>query len=172
MNTRITPKLLEKTEKLHDLNLYRGKYRVKPAKDWNYVLFNYDDKAFKKDRSLVVEDAIDGRMTLIPFKEIKSGRVLLTSIKDEMGNLFDNEYDKFMDKEFKKAERKSKRVKGLVGKMISLGVADGCAYYVVTHATAKKVQIEWRGFCPDRWTDRVLGYGGSFDKSLIERLVF
>jgi hypothetical protein len=59
-----------------------------------------------------------------------------------------------------------------VGKIFSLGVADGNAYYEVVKVFKTKVRIKWRKLlCPDHYSDRVLGHGGSFDKHIIEGLV-
>lgn len=86
---------------------------------------------------------------------------------------FDGEYDKHLDKSYKEAEKLSKDLgDGLqVGKLFRTSVADGYAYYVVTKVGSRSVTVAWRGFCADRWTDSVLGWGGSFPKATIERLV-
>lgn len=55
--------------------------------------------------------------------------------------------------------------------LFSLPVADGAAHYVVTKVNKKTVDIEWRGWCADRYTDRILGWGGRFRREDIERLV-
>jgi len=58
-----------------------------------------------------------------------------------------------------------------VGQMFSIGVADGSAWYVVTKVNKRTCDVEWRGFCPDRWTDHHFGYGGQFQVSEILRYV-
>jgi hypothetical protein len=58
-----------------------------------------------------------------------------------------------------------------VGKLFALPVGDGHAFYVVTKVNKKTVDIEWRGFSSDRWTDFTLGEGGREKRELIERLV-
>lgn len=57
------------------------------------------------------------------------------------------------------------------GQMFAVGVADGSAYYVVTKVNPKTCDVEWRGFCPDRWVDQVLGYGCRQPRQQIERLI-
>jgi len=56
-----------------------------------------------------------------------------------------------------------------VGKTFSCGVGDGFAYYVITSVARVNCSVEWRGFCADRYVDRMFGYGGSFRKSDITR---
>lgn len=51
-----------------------------------------------------------------------------------------------------------------------IGVADGSAAYVVTKVKRVNCDVEWRGYCPDRWVDRMFGYGGSFRKKDVERV--
>lgn len=86
---------------------------------------------------------------------------------------FDGEYDRHIEKAYRGAEKRSIDLgDGLkVNKLFRTPVADGYAYYVVTKVTAKTATVEWRGFCADRWTDSVLGWGGSFPKRTIEELV-
>ena len=57
------------------------------------------------------------------------------------------------------------------GKLFSVGVGDGCAFYVVTRVTKKTATVEWRGYHMDRWYDQVLGGGGTFPIDCIEPLV-
>jgi hypothetical protein len=77
-----------------------------------------------------------------------------------------------MNEEWKKARAISDRCDGVeVGAMFSIGVADGSAWYVIVKVNPKTVDVEWRGFCPDRWRDHHFGNGGRFDKSDVERYV-
>lgn len=91
----------------------------------------------------------------------------------EFGSNFkDDEYDKYVDAELKKAQRLSDSVgNGVrVGKLFSVGVADGAAWYVVTKVTERNATVSWRSFCPDHYKDQVLGCGGTFPKRVIESL--
>jgi hypothetical protein len=90
-----------------------------------------------------------------------------------LGSLPGDEYHEFVDADYKRAVALSDSLgDGLqVGKLFNTSVGDGRAYYVVTKVGAKSVKVEWRGYCPDRYTDAVLGWGGSFPKPAIERLV-
>jgi hypothetical protein len=51
------------------------------------------------------------------------------------------------------------------------GVGDGSAAYVVTDVTTRSYcQVEWRGFCPDRYVAQPWGYGGRFLKATVSRM--
>ncbi len=56
-----------------------------------------------------------------------------------------------------------------VGHQFRVGVADGSAYYVVTKVARVNCDVEWRGFCPDRYRDHHFMWGGSFPKRDVER---
>jgi hypothetical protein len=59
-----------------------------------------------------------------------------------------------------------------VGKLFRFQVADGYAYYQVEKIGKKSVKVKWRfDLCPDRYTDRILGSGGSFPKNMIEKVI-
>ena len=84
-----------------------------------------------------------------------------------------DEYTQFVQNELSKARAISESLgEGIhVGSMFVMPVGDGRAYYVVTHVGKRTCRIEWRGFSEDRWVDRFFGYGGSFNKSQIERML-
>ena len=84
-----------------------------------------------------------------------------------------DDYARFVDNHYHRARELSQSLgDGLqVGKLFNTSVGDGRAYYVVTKVGKKSVKVEWRGYCPDRYTDAVLGWGGSFPRASIERLV-
>lgn len=86
---------------------------------------------------------------------------------------FGGEYDKHVEAEYKKAQAKSDRLKGIaVGKLFSVGVADGCAVYIITKVN-KTCDVEWRGFGGgDRYTDHYFGWGRKgVDKADVQRYV-
>jgi len=62
---------------------------------------------------------------------------------------------------------------GLVkGKIFSMPVADGSAYYEVTKVLKTRVHIKCRmDLCPDHYTDYFLGGGGSFPRHMIEPVI-
>lgn len=81
-----------------------------------------------------------------------------------------DEADLWVEAQLAEAEARSDAIDGLgVGKMFTVGVADGCAFYVVTKVNKKTVDVEWRGYHPDRWTDQMMGFGGRFPRENIER---
>jgi hypothetical protein len=55
-----------------------------------------------------------------------------------------------------------------VGKVFALIHEDGNAWYVVTKLTATKARVEWRGFGENRRRDSRLGWGGRFDRMIIQ----
>jgi len=120
--------------------------------EWAYgLIVEHDDDAkkhWKLNKCLVVEDAI------LPKKYLVNPRLFDIIYIPFAYNPYD-EYTTFVEEEFEKAQKRSWASKTLVGKMFSVGVGDGNAYYVVTKATKTKVTIEWRGFCLDRWVDNI-----------------
>ncbi len=83
-----------------------------------------------------------------------------------------DEYDRFVRAEYDRAQALSDSLGETLapGKLFSIGVADGQAWYVVTKVTPKTCTVEWRGFCADRYTDQVLGWEGTFPRRVIEPL--
>lgn len=82
-------------------------------------------------------------------------------------------YEKF-EKHFKAAIEKSIALGTdlVVGKIFSIGVADGYAYYEVVRVNKKTVRIKWRkDLCLDEYCYYGWGGGGTFDKELIEHKV-
>jgi len=59
-----------------------------------------------------------------------------------------------------------------VGKIFTMSVADGYAYYEVVKINKTTVRIKWRKeLCPDHYSDMILGHGGSFQKRIIEPII-
>lgn len=116
-----------------------------------------------------VSDSIDGKFDIAPENE-------LTPIKIELGTdekgyaCFVDEYSQHIDKEFKRAESSAPDEFG-VGSLFSTYVADGQAWYVVTKVAGSSCDVEWRNFSIDQYVDQILGYGGRFDRGIIEPLV-
>lgn len=81
-------------------------------------------------------------------------------------------FDQFVAAALATAEQRSEALgdRFAPGRLFSVGVADGAAWYVVTKVGKTNCTIEWRGFCADRYTDQVLGWGGSFPRRAIEPL--
>ena len=70
-------------------------------------------------------------------------------------------------------EESKKLPKGIcVGKLFTVPVADGCAFYEVMSIGKLMVNIIWRpDLHPDQYRDLVLGDGGKFPKVTIERII-
>jgi len=128
-----------------------------------YGLVDHGEKSQKLfiKGQVIVEDAIIPKFYKLSTKE-------LTPL-----NGYPTELDKYVKAEHEKAEAASELLPPgpQIGKIFALGVADGYATYVITKVTARTITVEWRGFCPDRWTDTVLGWGGAFPRRVIENIV-
>lgn len=158
-------------------------YRVKFTDAKGTVLFgivrSYGEEAEKAiaEGRYVVDDAVlptahlvqQNAVTEIPFDWSKQVR------DPETWRLIEgDEYDLYVEASLaahyeQSAANPDDRV--CKGDLFTVGVADGCAYYVVVRVNKKSIRVEWRGFCPDHYVDSVLGYGGSFPRERIERLV-
>jgi len=143
-------------------DLYQVKFRRNGQLRYGIVYSADEDTVAKWNEGIViVHDAIRPHTWEIEVDKI-------TPIEHD----FDNEYSQYVETEWQRANEHSKSLSGLkVGSLITVGVGDGSAYYVVTKVSKRKCKIEWRGFCPDRYTDQFLGWGGSFDKNVIAPLI-
>lgn len=122
-----------------------------------------------KDDEVLVEDAVTAQTYIVKVADVEEVKMELGT--DDRGlRTFVDDYHQYIEDEFEKA---TKNVPDSFGKgsMLSVGVGDGSAWYVVTKVNKKTCDIEWRGFCADRYTDQFLGYGGRFDRDRIEPLV-
>ena len=84
-----------------------------------------------------------------------------------------NDFDAHVRQEWEKVKAQSKAAgKGLKpGKLLSIPVADGEAYYVVTKVSKNAVTLEWRCFNDDGYRDIHFGFGGNFPKQMVENIV-
>lgn len=139
----------------------------KDANGTHYGVHEYNQDDAKPGMSLV-SDAVLPTLWNVPTDSLED--IEANYDMDEDGN-FKDEFFQYVQREWVKADKRSKEATSLVGKLFGLGVADGLAWYVVTKENKKTARVEWRGFCPDRWTDQVLGYGGTFEKDRIACLV-
>lgn len=121
-----------------------------------------------------VNEALTGKICEIPEVNLIDIPADFGTYNQKTGE-FENqdEYHTYVQNELKKAlEISEKAGPGLqVGKLFSVGVADGAAWYVVTQVNKRNCNIEWRGFDCDRYRDQVLGWGGNIPKKNIESLV-
>lgn len=127
--------------------------------------FGEEAETLAKQGKLLVEDAVLPQRYAVP--DDKS----VVDVPDSMDRYeFDadgfvtngDEYCMHVQEEYKKALAVSDALpEGVhVGKMFSIGVADGIACYVVTKVNKKTCVVEWRGFENlDRYRDHFFGWG-------------
>jgi len=117
----------------------------------------------------------DGQQVIVADAVLPTRYVLNVDALTEIRSTFNplDEYHQYVEDEYHKAKDFAERLPdGLhVGKLLSVPVGDGCAFYVVTKVNKKTVDIEWRGFSPDRWVDFRFGDGGREKREIIEALV-
>jgi hypothetical protein len=126
------------------------------------VVDSFSDEAKKLPQGmLLVEDAVTPQRY----------KVVEADVVDVPMRFPDDEYHKYVDAEFAKAQAISDALpEGVhVGSLFSIGVADGSAWYVVTKVNKKTCKVEWRGFCMDRWTDHFFGYGRTVNIADVSR---
>lgn len=144
-------------------DFYQVKWTDKDGRTrYGLVSHGGKSKELLKKGQLIVEDAILPKSYVVAVKD-------LTQIKTS----YPTELDRYVENEQKKASEKSDLLPPgpQVGKIFMLPAADGYATYIIAKVTARTVTVEWRGFCPDRWTDPVLGWGGTFPRRAIEDIV-
>jgi len=84
------------------------------------------------------------------------------------------EWLKEFEARFDKAMKESDRLPDGVheGKILSIQVADGYAYYEITRVNKKSVRVTWRkDLSSDGYKDAVLRDGGSFEIGRIRAIV-
>lgn len=135
----------------------KDRYQVKfehPEKGTVYgiaEMYGPEAKKYAKKKQTIVADAITPETYLVADDN-------LIDIDFNFGL---SEYDKYIAAEYQKAQAVSDKLTGVkVGKLFSIGVADGYAVYVITKVTKSSVDVEWRGFGGgDRYIDHYFGWG-------------
>jgi hypothetical protein len=149
-------------------DLYQLKFRIKGKKIWHYgIAYTFSEEAknlWAMHEMIEVEDAV------LPKKyRFKYSDAEVVSIPCN----YPSEYDKYVDNQLEKAQKKSRSIeKGLKGKLFSVPVGDGSAYYIIKSEKANIVKIEWRGFSLDRWHDNYFQEGGEFNKDRIADMIY
>ena len=135
---------------------------------WRYGVVDRFSEAsiqfYEDGQQVIVDDAI------VPARCVVNVDAL-TAIRPTFRPL--DEYHVFLETEYAKAADLSRSLPAgvHVGKMFRVPVGDGYAYYVVTKVNKKTVDIEWRGYSPDRWVDFRFGAGGREDREMIESFI-
>jgi len=147
-------------ERLNYMSRYKVKFQWQGETKYGIVVDDYNDEV--PEGYLLVEDGVTSQRYIVEDNK---------SVIDILFSVGGSEYDKFVNTEFEKTLKISDGLpEGLVvGKLFSIGVADGKAWYLVTKVNKKTCHIEWRGFCSDRYFDRHFGYGGKFDIKEVSR---
>jgi hypothetical protein len=149
-------------------DLYQVKWYDRQTDTWHYgVVDKYSPASiqyYEDGQQVIVDDAI------LPKRYVLNVDAL-TEIRSTFNPL--DEYHQYLEDEYHKAKDFAESLpEGLhVGKLLSVPVGDGCAFYVVIKVNKKTVDIEWRGFSADRWIDFRFGSGGREPRDVIEAMV-
>ena len=154
-------------EDIRDAYKLKAIHKKDPSKVMYGILQTYEEDAEKlwdEKRIVLLEEAVQGYLyqllydnwdfSEIPFRQFEARR------DPETDFFIENEFDEFVGEAYKKAVQAHKAAgEGLhKGKLLSIGVADGLAFYQITRINKKSCSIEWRGFGCDRYVDRRWGY--------------
>jgi hypothetical protein len=143
-------------------------YRVKmTAHDTGEIVYGIVDRFHKRAESLfktgrcIVEDAVLPTSYTVFISDL-----IEIPFGDDRNP---DEFTKFVEEAEAKAKMTSDDLGDVVapGKLFTIGVGDGHAPYVITAVTPRTCKIEWRGFSPDRYSDQIFGFGGTFPKSIV-----
>jgi len=149
-------------------DMYYVKWYDRQKNKWCYGVADRFSQAsiqyYNDGQQVIVDDAVTPDRYVLNVDA-------LTDIRPTFNPL--DEYHDFIERERNAALTYSRSLPaGMhVGKMFTTPVGDGCAYYVVTKVNKKTVDIEWRGYSPDRWIDFRFGGGGREKRELIEQMV-
>jgi hypothetical protein len=126
-----------------------------------------EDKAALQRGYVLVEDAITGEAGWVQTAVLED---IEADHGGERGQRVDP-WGAYVAEQYQDAYQQSRNLERFgVGALIQLPVGDGRAYYVVTKLNKRSCVIAWRGFGDDRWTDQVLGSGGTFPLERIQPL--
>lgn len=149
-------------------DLFHVKWYNRQTDTWQYGVVDRFSPAsiqyYEDGQQVIVDDAI------LPKRYVLNVDAL-TEIRSTYNPV--DEYHQYLNDEYHKAKDFAENLpEGLhIGKMLSVPAGDGCAFYVVTKVNKKTVDIEWRGFSPDRWVDFRFGGEGREPKDVIEAMV-
>jgi len=149
-------------------NLFHVKWYNRQTDTWHYGVVDRFSPAS-------IEYYTDGQQVIVDDAILPTRYVLNVDALTEIRSTYNpvDEYHQYLEDAYRNAKNLSNNLPaGLqVGKMFRLPIADGYAFYVVVKVNKKTVDVEWRGFSPDRWVDARLGYGRREPKDTIEMLV-
>ena len=121
-------------------------------------------KYYNDSRRVIIEDAVTPNRYVVDVGA-------LTPIRTSFSP--PDEYTQYVEEQYRIAKANANSLPNglLIGKLFRVPKGDGYAYYVVTKVNKKTVDIEWRGYCLDRWVDNRFGYGGREKRETVELFV-
>lgn len=157
---------MNKPARFEDFRPYRVKVEIPDGTFYGHVDTLPRARAYFNRGDCVVQHAIIPKSYVIPISCITE----IPYSRDPIGN--PDEYDRHVRDEYERANTLSNSLGDSFapGRLFSIGVADGQAWYVVTKVGSKNCTVEWRGFCCDGYRDQILEWGGSFPRRVIEPL--
>lgn len=124
--------------------------------------YHPDAEKCRQNGEVIVCDMITGIPTIVPVS-------IPEVIINEMGY---KDADDYLKSAYVEAQKKSDSIKGLAkGKLFSVPVGDGSAFYEVVRVNKTTVKVAWRNYHPDKWVHSVLGYEGTFPINNIAPLI-
>ena len=123
--------------------------------------YSDDAKLYAKTGFLLIVEMITGKQYVLPPR-------CVTKIPLDP---FPNEYHTQRELRLQAAMERSDAAEDLVGKIFSVGVADGLAWYEVVATDGHSATVAWRGYGCDGYTDQILGWGGKFPFAVIANQV-
>ena len=146
---------------LYQVKWFVGFWRYGIVDRWSPESQQY----YTDDRRVIVHDAIT------PYSGVVSVDNLVP-----IESTFNppDEYTRYVEDTYRAAKEASDRLPDGAhkGKLFRVPRGDGYAYYIVTKVNKKTVDIEWRGYCLDRWVDERFGYGGREKRDVIEMFIW
>ena len=159
-------------------NYYRAKiwFKGNPKVCRFAKVENYDSDAKKHwaEGNILCADAVTGVQFLVPNRVdlmIEDQPMDWHTQDPKTGMDSGTEYDRYINEAYKKALKAHKAAGEGVkkGKLVSIGVADGSASYVIVKVNKKTVKIEWRAFAGgDDYVDRRWGYVSTIPKDEVQ----
>jgi len=150
-------------------DLYQVKWYEQHTGKWRYGIVDRFSQSsidyYNEERCVIVDDAILPERYVLNLDCLTD--IPITSLSTA------NEYYAHVEEQYLIAKGRSDTLpEGLhPGKLFRIPVGDGYAFYVVKKVNKKTVDIEWRGFSADRWTDFNFGVGGRYPRNMIEAWV-
>jgi hypothetical protein len=145
---------------LYQVKWFAGCWRYGIVDRWSAASIKY----YENEQSVIVADAITPARHVVKVSDLVPIAVAHNPA---------DEYTAFVDEQHRIAKGRADSLpEGLhPGKLFRVPKGDGYAWYVVTKVHKKTVDIEWRGYCLDRWIDDRFGSGGREKRETIDMFV-